>query len=69
MVVRVAQLHAGNEVNTQPNLNTLKKKFRKAKRRLDLGVSKPADRELLRRLSKTLNYRFLDKKVKEFIGE
>jgi len=56
-------------VNTQPNLNTLKKKFRKAKRRLDLGVSKPADRELLRKLSKTLNYRFLDKKVKEFIGE
>lgn len=51
------------------NLDRVKKQFRKAKRRLDLNISKPGDKELLRRLSQTLNYRYLDKKIKDFISD
>lgn len=51
------------------NLDRVKKQFRKAKRRLDLNISKPGDKELLRKLSQTLNYRYLDKKIKDFISD
>lgn len=40
------------------NINTLKKQFRKAKRRRELGVPKPNDELLLKKLAKILNYKY-----------
>ena len=39
-------------------IKRLKKQFRKAKRRLELGVGKPDDKRLLEELAIKLNYKY-----------
>jgi hypothetical protein len=39
-------------------LRKMKKQFRKAKRRLELGVAKPTDTVTLEKLAKILNYKY-----------
>ena len=52
--------HQGERKQMQMDrhIKRLKKQFRKAKRRLELGVGKPDDKRLLEELAVKLNYKY-----------